>query len=138
MWRRKHGEALADTPEMDAFFVRLDHMNDAQLLAMGAAWLSSDRRAHENAWKKVRSVGKRHGLIREIGRLRERAMAWSTRGDDMSSYGYADTRPWAAARMSAGEAVADIAVAMALGDRLDEKTHKLLMAPWLRVTEGER
>ncbi|MGD0247682.1 MAG: hypothetical protein ABSB75_01375 [Candidatus Limnocylindrales bacterium] len=138
MWGRKRGVNLVDTPEMDAFFARLDRLNEAQLLAMRAAWLSGDRRTHEDAWKAVRIVGKRDGLTKEIGRVRDRALAWSTRGDDACPYAFRDARPWAQAKMGAAEAITDVALAMALGDRLDEQTHRTLMATWLRVTEGER
>jgi hypothetical protein len=138
MWGRRKGVDLVDTPEMDAFLVKLDHLSETQLLAMRAAWLSGDRRAHEDAWKAVRIFGKRHGLTKEIGRVRDRALTWSTRGGDSSPYVFGDTSARAGVRRGAGEAIADVAVAMALGNHLDERTHETLMAPWLRVTGGER
>ena len=138
MWGRKRGVDLVDTPEMDAFFERLDHLNEAQLLAMRVTWLSGDRRTHEDAWKAIRSVGKRDGLTKEIGRVRDRAMAWVSRDTDLAGYQFFGTSAWTQAKMGAGDAIVDVALATALGDRLDAHAHEILMAPWLRATEGER
>ena len=41
MFGRRRGLNLVDTPEMDAFFDRLDRMNGEQLLAIQAAWQST-------------------------------------------------------------------------------------------------
>jgi hypothetical protein len=136
MWGRKRGVDLVDTPEMYAFFARLDRLNEAQLMAMRAAWLSGDRRTHEDVWKAIRIVGKRDGLTKEIGRVRDKAMAWATRGTNSVLYTVIDFPRQM--RIEAGGALVEAALAVALGDRLDAQTHEILIAPWLRVTEGER
>lgn len=137
MWGRKRGVNLVDTPEMYAFIARLDRLNEAQLMAMRAAWSAIDRDEHEVAWAEVRAVGAREGLRKEIGRVRNKAMAWASRGRNTIPYwGDNDNRQriW----LEAEEAIVDAALAVALGDRLDAQTREILMAPWLRVTEGER
>ncbi|MFI5258626.1 MAG: hypothetical protein ACHQ01_03320, partial [Candidatus Limnocylindrales bacterium] len=63
---------LVDTPELASFFDRLDHLNQAQLLAMRAAWRSISREAHEEAWAAVRAVGAQDGLTGEIDRVRNK------------------------------------------------------------------
>jgi hypothetical protein len=133
MWGRRRSVDLVDTPEMDAFFARLERLNDAQLMGLRAAWHSTDRRAHEAAWEAVRRVGIGEGLAQEIERVRDRALDWSARGDPRVVYeGREIAREQA--RVDAGEALVDVALATALGDRLDEKSRETLMAPWLRIT----
>jgi len=61
MWGRRSGVNLLDTDEMAAFFERLDHLNQEQLLALRAAWRSTSREAHEEAWAAVRAVGAARG-----------------------------------------------------------------------------
>ena len=137
MFGRRRGVNLVDTPEIDAFFDRLDRMNGEQLLAMQAAWQSTPRREHEQAWAAIRAVGDRVGLSKEIGRVRNKALAWSTRGSNsVPYYRVNDDESWLQVKMEAGEAIVDAALAVALGDRLDAETKDTLLAPWLRATQA--
>jgi hypothetical protein len=126
---------LVDTEEMEAFFAKLDHLNQEQLLALRAAWQATSRQAHEDAWTVVRTVGAREGLRKEIDRVRNRALDWATHGDDLVPYNRpAATETWQQVKMEAGEAIVDAALAVALGDRLDEGTRATLLAAWDRAT----
>jgi hypothetical protein len=137
MWGRRRGPNLVDTPELDAFFERLDHLNREQLLALQATWQAAPRREHERAWAAVRAAGDRAGLGKEIGRVRDKALAWSTRGSNSVPYYRAnDDEAWLQAKIGAGEAIVDAALAVALGDRLDPATRGTLLGPWIRATRG--
>jgi len=137
MWGRRRGLNLVDTQEMDTFFDKLDRMNGEQLLAMQAAWQSTPRREHEQAWAAIRAVGDRAGLSKEIGRLRNKAVAWSQRGSNTVPYFRAnDDYTWLQVKMGAGEAIVDAALAIALGDRLDAASRDVLLGPWLGAAEA--
>ena len=137
MFGRRRGANLVDTPQMDDFFDRLDHLNREQLMALAAAWHSTTRPEHEQAWAAVRAVGDRTGLSREIVRVRDKAMAWSTRGSNsVPYYRVNDDEVWLQAKIGAGEAIVDATLAIALGDRLDPATQDTLLGPWLRATEA--
>ena len=137
MFGRRRGVNLVDTPEMDAFFERLEHLNREQLMALDAAWHSTARREHEEAWAAVRGAAARTGVDKEIGRVRNKAMAWSTRGSNsVPYYRVNDDEAWLQVKMGAGEAIVDAALAVALGDRLDAATSDTLLGPWLRATEA--
>lgn len=135
MWRRRKSVELLETRNVEAFFDRLDHLNQEQLLSMRAAWQAVGRQAHEESWTAVRVVGAREGLTREIDRVRDKAIAWATRGSDSVPYNRPnDTESWLQVKMEASEAIVDAALALALGDRLDAAIHDLLIGPWLRAT----
>lgn len=127
--RRK--PSVLDTDELNAFFDVLDHMGDVELLRMRAAWHAVPRRIHEEAWAAVRAVGARDGLSREIDRVRKRAMAWAARGSDVVPYALSDSATWAQVKLEAEEAIVDVALAIALRDRLDERTRETLLAAWV-------
>ncbi|MGD0123241.1 MAG: hypothetical protein ABSC46_11855 [Candidatus Limnocylindrales bacterium] len=136
MWGRRRGIDLVDTPETDVFFERLDRVTREQLLAMRAAWHSIPSREHEEAWAAVRAVGDRTGLSKEIGRVRNKALAWSSRGLNSVPFFHDDEAGWLQAKGEASEAIVDAALAVALGDRLDAGTRETLLGPWRRATEG--
>jgi hypothetical protein len=136
MWGRRRGIDLVDTPEMDGFFERLDHTNREQLLSMRAAWHSMTKQEHEEAWAAVRAVGDRAGLSKEIGRVRNKALAWSSRGSNSVPFYHDDDTGWLQIKMDAGEAIVDAALAIALGRRLDRAARDVLLGPWLRATEA--
>jgi hypothetical protein len=145
MWGRRRGVKLVDTLEMEVLFAKLDRLNPAQLMAMRATWGAISREKHEDAWATVRAVGVRYSLTKEIDRVRDKAMACAARGLPLVPPLYQALGSWSGyardlqqTKMEAGEAIVDTALGMALGDRLDAHTHDILMAPWLRVTEGER
>jgi pyruvate/oxaloacetate carboxyltransferase len=129
---------LVDTEEMAAFFEQLDHLNLEQLRVMRAAWRSTSREAHEDAWTTVRSIGAREGLTREIDRVRNRALAWASRGSNTIPYRISDDVTWMETKIEAGEAIVDAALAVALGSRLDADCRNVLIGPWLRATEALR
>ena len=129
---------LVDTEEMAAFFEQLDHLNLEQLRVMRAAWRSTSREAHEDAWTPVRSIGAREGLTREIDRVRNRALAWASRGSNTIPYRISDDVTWMETKIEAGEAIVDAALAVALGSRLDADCRNVLIGPWLRATEALR
>ena len=129
---------LVETEEMAAFFEQLDHLNLEQLRVMRAAWRSTSREAHEDAWTTVRSIGAREGLTREIDRVRNRALAWASRGSNTIPYRISDDVTWMETKIEAGEAIVDAALAVALGSRLDADCRNVLIGPWLRATEALR
>ena len=136
MWGRGGVVNLLDTAEMAAFFEQLDHLTEDQLMSMRAAWRSTSRESHEEAWTAVRSVGVREGLTREIDRVRNRALRWVSRGSNSIPYRISSDVTWLQIKIEAGEAIVDAALAVALGDRLDPGPRNILIAPWLRATEG--
>jgi hypothetical protein len=139
MWGRKHGVDLLDSPEMGIFFGRLDHLGPAQLMAMRAAWHAISEADHEAAWSVVRAVGEGQGLSREVGRVRDTAVAWAARSPNSVPYYQIgnDEMMWQQLKIEASEAIVDAALAVALGLRLDGTTHDVLIGPWLAATERE-
>jgi hypothetical protein len=123
---------LVETNALDAFFHRLDHVGQEELMRMQAVWRSIDRRTHEKAWAEIRKAGIRGGLSDEIEEVRERALGWTTY--DAVPYRYLDANPtWIQAKADAAEAIVDAAIAVALGDRLDADARETLLAPWSGV-----
>jgi hypothetical protein len=137
MWRRGRKVELKDSPRLDAFFGALDRLGEVQLLSMRASWMSVGKPAHETAWSAVRAVGARFGLADEIEGVRKRAMAWSSRGHNSIPYRLNNDENWAQVKLEAEEAVVDAALAIALGDRLDEQSRAILLEPWERARTGE-
>ena len=135
MWGRRGRVSLVDTAEVAAFFEQLDHLNLEQLRVMRAAWRSTNREAHEEAWTTVRAVGAREGLTREIDRVRAKALGWASHGSNTIPYRISDDVTWLETKIEAGEAIVDAALAVALGSRLDADCRNVLMGPWLRATE---
>jgi hypothetical protein len=122
-----------DSDELNAFFDALDHLDEVELLRMSAAWRSVTRSTHEEAWATVRAVGARYGLSKEIDWVRKRAMAWASRGNNSIPYMINNNETWAEIKLDAEEAVVDVALGIALGDRLDEQTRATLLAAWDRA-----
>jgi hypothetical protein len=135
MWGRSSGVDLVDTEEMAIFLERLDHLDQQQLLVLRAAWRSTSRETHQEAWAAVRAVGARDGLTKEIGKVRERALAWASRGSNTIPYRLSDDITWLQVKLEAGEAIVDAALAVTLGSRLDPDTREILIGPWLRATD---
>jgi hypothetical protein len=123
-----------DSDELNAYFDALDHLDGVELLRMSAAWRSVTKSTHEEAWAAVRAVGARYGLSKEIDWVRKRAMAWASRGNNSIPYAINDTETWATVKLQAEEAIVDAALAVALGDRLDEQARATLLATWDRAT----
>jgi hypothetical protein len=136
MWGRRRGVNLADSPEMDVFFERLERLNRVQMLGLKAVWHATTPRVHEEAWEAVRALGRRDGLTSEIERVRARALDWSRRGSDMISYQMNDETTTLQIKIDASEAIVDAALAVALGTRLDAATRETLQGPWVRASEA--
>jgi hypothetical protein len=137
MFGRRRSENLIDTAEMQGFFERLGRFNQEQLLSMRAAWQTTSREAHEDAWTTVRAVAATSGLSTEIERVRKKALAWTTKNSNTIPYQLNNDRMWQQIKMEAAEAIVDAALAVALGDRLDAQSHDILIEPWLRATEQQ-
>ena len=136
MFGRKRGVDLLDTDEMDAFFDKLNRMNEAALMGMRAAWTSVESQRHEDAWTAVRAAGARDGLAGEIDRVRKKAIDWASRGSNMApEVRIGQVQNWQVIKMEAGEAIVDAALGTALGRRLDAASYDTLMEPWVRATE---
>jgi hypothetical protein len=119
---------------LNSFFDTMDHLEEVELLRMSAAWRSVARSTHEEAWAAVRTVGARYGISKEIDWVRKRAMAWASRGNNSIPYMIDNNETWAAAKLQAEEAIVDIALGIALGDRLDDQTRVTLLAASDRAT----
>jgi hypothetical protein len=61
-------------------------------------------------------------------------MAWASRGNNSIPYMINSNETWAQIKLDAEEAVVDVALGIALGDRLDEQTRATLLAAWDRAT----
>jgi hypothetical protein len=129
---------VLDTDELKEFFDAVDHADEVELLRMRAAWLSVDRKRHEEAWAAVRAVGVREGLSKEIDGIRKRALAWASRGNNDIPYRMNNDETWAEIKMEAAEAIVDAALGISLGDRLDAETRETLLASWGGGTEASR
>jgi hypothetical protein len=137
LFGRKRKVDLLDTEAMDDFFDRLDRMNEVGLMNMRASWTSTSREVHETAWAAVRDVAARDDLSGEIERVRQKALAWAARGSNMApEVRIGQSQNWQVIKMEAGEAIVDAAIAVALGDRLDQPNRDLLLGPWLGATES--
>lgn len=130
MFRRSRKTTLIDADKLDAFFDALDHLDEVALLRMRASWKSVNEQDREDAWTAVRTLGARDGFAREIDRVRNRAMAWATRGTNAIPYRQDNNETWAEIKMEAAEAIVDIALAAAFGDQFDEKTRAVLLTAW--------
>ncbi len=130
MFHRDRKASPINLDKLEEFFEALDHMGEVELLRMRAVWLSVDRQSHEDAWTAIRVIGARDGFAKEIDRVRKRAVAWATRGNNAIPYRQDNNETWAEIKLEAAEAIVDIALAVAFGDRLDEKTRTVLLTPW--------
>jgi hypothetical protein len=123
---------LLDTDAMDDLFERLERMNEVELLAMRAAWRSTSRQEHEDAWTAVKAVGAIDGLTDEIDRVREAARTWASIGSNVAPQVLiGQVQNWHAIKAEATEAIVDVALAVALEGRLDQRHYDVLIWPWL-------
>jgi hypothetical protein len=127
---------LLDTPEMAAFFDTLDHLDEAELLRMRAAWRSVPREAHERAWAAVRAAGSRDGIAAAIDRVRGRALAWASRGTNTRPTQVSDDITWLDIKHEASEAIVDAALAIALDERIDPEARATLLVAWNPPARG--
>lgn len=121
---------------MDVFFDQLARLNQAQLVALRAAWNSTSPEALEDAWKNVRALGAREGPAKEIDRVRARALTWTSHG--RNNIGYTMVDFWRQFQIEAGGAIVGAALAVALGSRLDSVAHDILIGPRLRAREAAK
>jgi hypothetical protein len=130
MLHRRSKSNLVDSDRLDAYFEALDHLDEVGLLRMRAAWASVHQRDHEDAWTAVRTAGALNGIGPDIDKVRSRAMAWSTRGNNAIPYLQDNNQSWAQTKLEAAEAIVDVALGMAFGKLLDEKSREILLMPW--------
>jgi hypothetical protein len=128
-------EDLSETEAVDRFIDSLDHLDQDQLMVLHASWRAVDPAVRGDAWAQVRAVAARQGLTKGVGRVRDRAMSWATRGADLVPYNFHLDDMWLQLRQESAPAIVDAAIAVALGDRLDEATRDVLLGPWLRASE---
>ena len=134
--RAKQGDVDARLDGVEEFLESLDELLDVQLIEIHATWRGTDPQARERAWTAAAVAAAGSGLTERLGKVREAAIQWATRSP---------TGPWlysfndmgrADMRRQAAPALADAAVALLLGDLLDEKSGEVLIAPWLRSARG--
>jgi hypothetical protein len=130
MLHRRSKSNVIDTVRLDAFFEALDHLDQVGLLRMRAAWAAVDHHDHEDAWTAVRTAGALNGFGGDIDKVKNRAMAWSTRGNNAIPYLQDNNPSWAQTKLEAAEAIVDVALGVAFGKLLDEKVREILLAPW--------
>ncbi len=124
-------------PELDALIAGLPSLDAGQLFAL-AGEHSADDPAREAAWEAVRQVVKAGHLERDLDGVRADVGTWATHLGSLTGQligtGMSD-EPLSEARLAAAGAVLDAAVAMLLGDRLEERDRAALMGPWESVFE---
>jgi hypothetical protein len=130
MFNRGRNAGAIDAQTLDAFFEALDHYTEVDLMRMSAAWRAVGAQDHEDSWTVVRTTGARDGFAKEIDAVRRKALDWATRGSDVYPYTLEDSVAWAQVKRDASEAIVDVALAMAFGGRLDDKTRETLLAAW--------
>ncbi|HEX7495646.1 MAG TPA: hypothetical protein VF349_03330, partial [Candidatus Limnocylindrales bacterium] len=59
--------------------------------------------------------------------------AWASRGNNSIPYMINNNETWAQIKLDAEEAIVDVALGIALGDRLDEQARATLLAAWDRA-----
>jgi hypothetical protein len=131
------GGDVAAAQTIADFLGSLDDLNDVQLLGIYAAWQARDERAHEDAWTEVIATAAKEGLTVEVEHARDAALGWAMRGTNLPM----PYTVWAQdallpLRRQVGPALADAAVVMVLGSRLDEATGETLIGPWMRSVTG--
>jgi hypothetical protein len=125
--------ARIEAETLDDFFDSLDFLDETQLLELAASWKARDTRAHEDAWTQAVACAAVGGLTTAMEEARGAALSWATRGTNVPwPYGRMEDM-WLDLRRGAGPALADAAVAMVLGHRLDEAARAVLLGPWLNV-----
>ena len=127
-----------DPGTIEDFFDGLETLNEAQLLRIASAWDARDQQAHEDAWTQAVARAAVGGLTVEMEDARTAAAAWATRGSNAPwPYGLAMEDTWLQMRRQVGPALADAAVAIFLGDALDEAARRTLLGPWLSAVDDE-
>jgi len=125
-------EDSAEVEALEDFLDSLDLLNEAQLLRIHASWRARDNATYDDAWTAVMAAAAKAGLTGEMEQARDAVLSWATRGTNKPwpSGGFAEDS-WLQMRRQAGPALADAAVAIVLGDRLDREPALVLLAPWL-------
>jgi hypothetical protein len=117
--------------ELDRFLASLDALDETDLLTLAAGWNGAEKSAHEDAWTRVVAVAAATGMTERVRAARQAALDWAIKGTNF---------PWPDAgymedmklhiRRGAAPALADAAVAIALGDKLDRESADTLLGPW--------
>ncbi len=120
--------------ELDRFLASLDGLGETDLLNLAAGWNGVDRSARDDAWTAALAAAAKAGLTEAVQKARRSALDWATRGTNFPwpDAGYMENMK-AQIRRGAAPALADAAVALALGDRLDPQSADTLLGPWRAV-----
>jgi hypothetical protein len=127
---------------LDGLVEQLDRLGADAFLAMVASWNDQDPDAHADAWTTAEASARQHRLGAAVERARERVINWA---ESLGGGTYADITMYGGgwnpvlrdARAAAAPALVDVAVALALGDRLDPAARDVLLAPWRRATDRD-
>ncbi len=125
-----------DRVAVDRFFAQLARLDQTQLMLLPAMAHSIDPAEHESALREARRAADENGLIAEMQAVRDEAMHWAARGTNVPPLQPIplDFEMNVTMRMQAAPALADAAVALALGPLLDEGSREILLGPWLAAT----
>ena len=121
--------------ELDRFIDSLDALDETDLLNLAASWGALDKSKHEDAWTHVVAAAAKAGLTERVEEARQSALGWATRGTNFPwpDAGYMENMK-AQIRRGAAPALADAAVAIALGERLDRESADTLLGPWRAIS----
>jgi hypothetical protein len=133
---------LADAGQgaIEDFFRSLDSLNEGQILGLAAAWEDREKSPYQDAVAQALVCAEESGLTAQLEKARAAVVQWATCiASDRWAPGTAlpDARLSLQVRRQAMVALADAAVAIVLGDRLDDASREILLNPWLGAVEGE-
>jgi hypothetical protein len=129
------GTDLLDTEQMADFLDKLDHLNQEQLLSLAASWGAREKLPHRDALAQAVAAAAEFGLTAQMEEARGAAVRWALRGpSDLWAVTLQDER--LQPRRQAAPALADAAVAIVLGGRLNDWARALLLEPWVNAVEG--
>lgn len=132
--RRTSAKPL-QTAEISAFFDQLDRLNQEQLLSLAASWQAREILPHQDALTQALAVAGEFGLTAQMEEARDQTVRWALQGpSDLWAVTLQDER--LQLRRQAAPALADAAVAITLGDRLNDGARALLLEPWVNAVEG--
>ena len=126
---RRTSATPLQTAEIAAFFDQLDRLNQEQLLSLGASWQAREKLPHQDALTQAVAAAGEFGLTAQMEEARDQAVRWALHGpSDLWAVTLQDER--LQLRRQAAPTLADAAVAIALGDRLNDGARALLLEPW--------
>ncbi len=118
--------------DVEGFLAELPRLDRGQLLAIEAAWESTDPAARAIAWTTVQGRAVASGREKDLERGREAIVHWASTPEAITGQ-ESGTRLdllLTDLRRRAAPALIDAAAAVLLGDALDEGTRDVLLSPW--------